>query len=74
MSVMTKPGPTPPGTPTNGSDAPRAERLAAALRANLRRRRVQKQERERTAEAGEARSEAGGGAETPPEHGSGKES
>lgn len=53
---MTKPGPVPPGTPTTpakgGPETPRAERLAAALRANLRRRKAQKQERDRAAEAG----------------------
>ena len=67
---MTKPA-RPPGTPTRpetgGPETARAERLAVALRANLRRRKVQKQERDRAIEAG---SEAERGADT----GSGKES
>jgi len=61
---MTKPA-TPPGPPTSsgtgGAKTPRAERLAAALRANLRRRKVQKQERDRATEAG---GEPGRGADT----------
>jgi hypothetical protein len=57
---MTKPGPTTKPSVAGGSSNPRAERLAEALKANLRRRKIQVQERARNrAEAGQK--EAGRG-------------
>ena len=57
------PGTRSPGAPTTSaaggaSAPPRAQRLAVALRANLRRRKVQKQERARAAEADHTEGEA----------------
>jgi hypothetical protein len=73
VEMMTKLGSTTPGTTktsaAGGSSSARAERLAEALKANLRRRKIQMQERarNRAAEAGEM--EAGAGKQTGQESG-----
>jgi hypothetical protein len=61
--MMTKPGPIAPGTATKvsvagGSSTSRAERLAEALKANLRRRKIQVQERARNRAAEASETEA----------------
>jgi hypothetical protein len=57
--MMTKPGPTTKPSVAGGPVNPRAERLAEALKANLRRRKIQVQERARNRAAEAGHKEAG---------------
>ena len=59
--MMTKPGPTTKPKVAGGSPNPRAERLSEALKANLRRRKIQVQERARNRAAEAGQNEAGPG-------------
>jgi hypothetical protein len=59
--MMTKPGPTTEPSVAGGSVNPRVERLAEALKANLRRRKIQVQERARNRAAEAGQKEAGPG-------------
>jgi len=65
--MMTKPGPTTKPSAAGGSSNPRADRLAEALKANLRRRKIQVQERARNRAAEVGQTEAAPGKQAGPE-------